>query len=252
MSAMEPFELQLQRERVARTQVEALLESTRLQLIEMEYALRKAREDATRCLTEPGVKPAVAAPAAGRASPMSSTMVSPPSSPEVVAPTPASRPLGTPKPRIRRAAPRPAATSLVEAARAAEAIEKAARVDAGGAVAAAPVSGMMTPARAADPLISTLDLYEDDNRAVVTDFIQHLQTRIGKMQACYGSANFTELKWHVTWIRENAAAAGFAVLTLPATDLEMAIDTDAKDQIPACMDHVINQAERVSVERVRR
>jgi len=248
----EPLELQLQRERVARTQVEALLESTRLQLIEMEMALRKAREDATRCLAPPppakpqaaSFTPPLTKPlAASQSAPISATiqpsLAPPPAAPARAAPS---------KPRLRRAAPKPAAGSLIEAARAAEAIEKASRE---ASPALAPAGGMINN-RGNQPLLSTLDLHEGDNRAIVADFVEHLQTRLSNLQACYGNGDATELKWHVAWIKENSGAVGFSPLIEPAANLEQALENDEKDRVSGLLDALIQRAERVAVENVRR
>ena len=231
-ASSEPLDLQLQRERVARAQVEAALESTRLQLIEMEYALRQARAEATRVLAPASVPVAAAA--------------GPAAAPE---PPPLARPL-PPKPRLRKPAPKPAAGSLVEVARAAEAIEKATRSSTDPSTMVSPMAGMV-PGRAAQALISTLDLRINDHRAIVNDFVQHLQTRLSKIQACYGSGNLTELKWHVNWITTNADAAGFAPLKAPAAQLEEVLEQQQNDRIPMLLDHVIQLGERATVESAR-
>jgi len=259
----EPLELQLQRERVARTQVEALLESTRLQLIEMEMALRKAREEATCCLTTaasvappppsapqaspPPLPAASARPIAAKAvsASVAAAAAAPPAPAALAA---AARPAAPPKPRVRRTSPKPAAGSLIEAARAAEAIEKASRE---ASPALAPAGGMINN-RGRQPLLSTLDLNEGDNRAIVADFVQHLQTRLSNLQACYGNGNATELKWHVTWIKENSGVVGFAPLIQPAADLEQALEKEEKERVPGLLDALITLAERVAVETVRR
>lgn len=227
-TSSEPLDLQLQRERVARSQVEAALESTRLQLIEMEYALRQARAEATRVLAPTAAPVAVAV---------------------VPEPPPLTKPVA-PKPRLRRPTPKPVAGSLVEVARAAEAIEKATRSTTDASTMVSPMAGMV-PGRAAQPLITTLDLRIDDNRAIVNDFIQHLQTRLSKMQACYGSGNLTELKWHVNWITTNAEAAGFAPLKAPAAQLEEVLEQQQNDRIPMLLDNVIQLGERATVESAR-
>ena len=227
-ASSEPLELQLQRERVARSQVEAALESTRLQLIEMEYALRQARAEATRVLAVEKASEPV---------------------PEPVLEAALSKPLA-PKPRLRKPVPKPTAGSLIEVARAAEAIEKATRSTTDASTMVSPMAGMV-PGRAAQPLISTLDLRINDHRAIVNDFVQHLQTRLSKMQACYGSGNLTELKWHVNWITTNAVAAGFAPLKTPAAQLEEVLEQQQNDRIPMLLDNVIQMGERATVESAR-
>jgi|GEM_PF-1788421 len=237
-SSGEPLELQLQRERVARTQVEAALEVARLQLIEMEHALRQVREDATACLAAEPVEAAVPSPVQAASALSKNHHQDTPS--EKIS-----------KQKPRRAASKSDASSLVAVARAAEAIEKRSRQATGSKPAATTMSGMMSGSDG-QPIVSSLDLFADDHRAIVCDFIEHLQTRLSKMQACYGSGSLTELKWHVNWISINAARAGFNALTDSAKQLEDVIEQQLNARIPELLDAVIQLGERVAIEPARR
>lgn len=232
-SSGEPLELQLQRERVARTQVEAALEVARLQLIEMEQALRQARVEAMACLA--------AAPV-----PDDALTIEKAAPPVPALPVPAV----PPKPRQRKSVARSAAGSLVDVARAAESLEKQSRnSDSHATVAALPG---MKAGRGTEPILSTLDPHVDDHRAIIADFIEHLQTRLSKMQACYGNGNMTELKWHVNWITLNADRCGFSPLTAPARELEEVIEQQLNGRVPPLLDAVIQLGERVAIEPARR
>ncbi len=211
-SSGEPLELQLQRERVARTQVEAALEAARLQLIEMEHALRQARAEATACLT--------AAPGHGDAAVVADA--------QPQTPAPLDHP-GPSRPRPRKSIARPDA--------AARAVMNPAGVRGAGGT---------------GPILSTLDLHVGDHRAIVADFIRHLQTRLSKMQACYGGGNTTELKWHVNWITLNADRCGFPLLTTPAKELEEVIEQQLNGRIAPLLDAVIHVGERMALEPARR
>ena len=163
---------------------------------------------------------------------------------------PASPPSVSPRPRLRKSVAKPAGGSLVDVARVAESLEKRSRNSVANSTMAA-LPGM-NPGHDTQPILSTLEPYVEDHRAIIADFIEHLQTRLSKMQACYGNGNMTELKWHVNWITLNADRSGFSPLTAPAKELEEVIEQQLNGRIPSLLDAVIQLGERVALEPARR
>ena len=240
MSHAEPLELQLQRERLARIRIESQLEEAKLQIVEMELTLRQLRD----LLAVPGGALAAMNPQSGRVVPV--TPDAPEKAEETTEPAPPAPMHANRGGQRKRASSARRAASKVAIADAPDPIDLDADLDDthGGT---ATMTQVGPP-----PIISSLPLHEDDNRETIREFIDHIHTRIEKMQATLAAMNLKELKWHTTWLKDNAAKVGFEVLVEPLSQLEKAIADERETLIGERLDEFIQLTDRITLEPSRR
>jgi PAS domain S-box-containing protein len=103
------------------------------------------------------------------------------------------------------------------------------------------------PAKQLEPIRSLLPTDDEELRAVVSDFVGALQSRMGAMRTAHGEDKLAELAGLAHWLKGAGGTVGFDCFTAPAARLESAAKAGERESVAATLRELQGLCDRVVV-----